>query len=188
LKSWSKTLLYCYRYLENIVDTIDDMVKKISLYSVYYNRKTNTDTISQINKVIELNDRKVNLTNLKVVIEESLNLLSCNDLQFVSLYYIDGLTAEETAKVMGVSLRTFFRRRNKAIDKLTNILADKYSVQYFFDNYIEETWLIDLYKYYSKKEIEDNSSIEDCLDVASKKLSNGKYIFETIKELRKITV
>lgn len=188
LKNWSKTLLYSYRYLETIVDTIDDMVKKISLYSMYYNGKTNTDTLSQINKLIELNDRKVNLINLKVLIEETLDMLSCKDLQFVSLYYIDGLKSEETAKVMGVSLRTFFRRRNRAIEKFTDILAAKYSAQYFFDNYIEETWLIDLYKYYSRKEMEDNSYIEDSLDIANKKLNNGKYIFDTIKQLRKITV
>ncbi len=187
MKNWSKTLLYSYRYLETIVETIDDMVKKISLYSMYYNRKNNFDTISQINKLIELNDRKVNLTNLKVIIEECLDCLSVKDLQFVSLFYIDGLNHEETAKAMNVSVRTFFRRKKLALERFTSILSKKYSIEYFFDNYSEESWLIDFYKFNLRKAYNEEKVQED-LDITDKCMDNGKYIFDTLKDLRKITI
>lgn len=180
MENWSKTLLESYRYLETVVSTIDEMVKKISINSVYYNRKSNNDTLSVVNKVIMLNDRKLNLTNLKVIIENALDRLSLKDLQFVTLFYIDGLNIFEVAESLEVCVRTAFRRKLRALKEFTKALKQVTCKEYLFKNFSEEQWLMDIYAYYSRNEENLDNSIGD--------EKSGKDIYKTLKQLRKMAI
>ncbi len=182
LENWSRTLLYCYRYLGKIVETIDDMVAKISIESMFYRKNSTNNTMAQIEKILELNDRKVNLTNLKVIIEECVDKLPLKDMQLISLFYFDGLTFDEIASVLGISRRTVFRRRNNAITHFKEELFKKVTFDYLMTNYAGEQWLIDFYNYSVKK----YSQIE--IFDENKSVDNGKYIYRTLKALRKMAV
>ena len=182
MENWTKTLLISYKYLSTIVSTIDDMVHKISINSYIYNRKNNSDTMGQINKIIDLNDRKCNLTNLKVILQDALSKLNEKELQIATLLYIDGLNFDETASAMGISRRTVFRKKNIVIEKITKLLESQYSIDYFLDNYVEEQWLMELY-YYNVNKSKMLSS-QECCDLRDE-IDNGKYIYKTIKELQK---
>ena len=182
LENWSRTLLYCYRYLGKIVETIDDMVAKISIESMFYRKNSTNNTMAQVEKILELNDRKVNLTNLKVIIEECVDKLPLKDMQLISLFYFDGLTFDEIASVLGISRRTVFRRRNNAITHFKEELFKKVTFDYLMTNYAGEQWLIDFYNYSVKK----YSQIE--IFDENKSVDNGKYIYRTLKALRKMAV
>ena len=177
LEIWSKTLLISYRLLGLAVDRIDSLVKKISINSMFYNKKASSSTMSQIERLIEFNDKKVNLTNLKVLTEECMETLSAKELEVVSLLYIDGLAIEEVAQTLGVSIRTVFRRKKKAIESFSRALNNKTSRKYLLENYTEEQWLMDIYNYNASKSGEDVILTEDdnCVSVDS--------MFKAMKEL-----
>lgn len=182
MESWTKTLLISYKYLSTIVSTIDEMVGKISLNSYIYNRKNTCDTMGQFDKIIELNDRKCNLINLKVITEEALGKLKEKELRIAMLIYVDGLTCDETASAMGISRRTVFRKKNIILDKITKVLKEKYSCEYFMKNYINEQWLMELYYYYCNKA--KTMTIEQTIDLAEE-VDSGRAIYKTIKELQR---
>ena len=184
LKNWSKTILECYRYLETIVETIDDMVRKLSVNSVYFNRKSNNDTLSVINKIIDLNDRKVNLTNLKVIVDTVMSKMRKQDAQFLALFYLDRLSIEETAAALDICVRSAFRRKVRAIDSFTAILSQEYSCEYFANNYADEQWLVDLYGYNVSKEKDKVVGVVE-LDAD---VINGKNVYRTLKEIRRVAV
>ncbi|MBQ4557779.1 MAG: sigma-70 family RNA polymerase sigma factor [Clostridia bacterium] len=179
MENWGKALLESYRYLETVVNTIDDMVKKISINSVYYNKKAHCDTLSVFDRVIMLNDRKLNLTNLKVLVDMALDKLKSKDRQFLMLYYIDCLNCTEIAEVLEVSERTVFRRKLRATKEFANALSLITTKSYIETNYKEEHWLFDIYAYYSRDE-------KDVITIGDEK--SGKDIYKTLKQLRKLAI
>ena len=173
-----------YRYLATIVDTIDKMVKKISMGGYFYNRKSNSTTMSQFETIIDLNERKQRLTNLKVIVEETFVKLSSKDLELLSLYYIDGLTFDEISKVKGVSIRTIFRRNRLALDKFTNNLANVVTVDYLHKYYSSESWIMELYDYNVAKSQHLLKFKQDDQD----DYDGGRQVFKALKELRRIAI
>lgn len=159
-------------------------MKKLSVNSVYFNRKSNSDTLSIINKIIDLNDRKINLTNLKVIVDTCLSKMRKQDAQFLTLYYIDKLSIEEIADAMDVCVRSAFRRKLRAIDSFTTILSQNYNVDYFVNNYSEEQWLIDLYGYNVSKEKDNVLGVVNL----TPDVINGKNVYRTLKEIRRVAI
>lgn len=152
MENWSKTLLLSYRFLETIVLKIDEKVKNISCSSMYYDAKSTNNTMKQINSIIELNDRKTNLINLKVIIEKCLDKLPTKYFEFLTLLYIDGLSIKECAETFEINIRTAFRRKKVGMDLFTENLKSLVSYSFILENYSEEVWLMDLYKYHKKRE------------------------------------
>ncbi len=178
MENWSKTLLISYRLLGLVVERIDNMVRQISLNSMYYNRKSGYNTMAQIERLIEYNDKKANLTNLKVIIEECMATLPHKELEIVSLLYIDGLNLEECAETLDVSLRTVFRRKKRAIEDIAKALASKCTKKYLLDNYKEESWLMDIYNFQASRTGEE-------LIIEDRKEANNS-IFKALKELKAV--
>ena len=175
LENWSKTLLISYRLLGLVVERIESMVQQISLNSMYYNRKTGCDTMSQIEKLIDYNDKKVNLTNLKVIIEECIASLSQKELEIVSLLYLDGLNVDEVASTLGISVRTVFRRKKRALESFAKALSRKCSSEFLMDNYKDELWLMDIYYSHADGDNEE-------MDIERKETVN--IIFKAMKEIK----
>lgn len=183
LENWSKTLLQSYRYLSTIVETIDKMVKKISIGSFTYNSKSNTNTLTQFESIIELNNRKEKLINLKVYVDMTLSKLSVKDLEVLSLGYIDGLSVEEIAETQNVSVRTIFRRRKCAIEKFSHVLGDIITHDKLYSIYSDEGWLMELYEYNFAR----SGNLLKILDVDNK-FDEGRQIFKVLNELRKMAI
>ena len=175
LENWSKTLLISYRLLGLVVDRLDSMVKQVSLNSMYYNRKAGCDTMSQIEKLIEYNDKKVNLTNLKVIIDECISSLSQKELEIVSLIYLDGLSVDEVANTLDISVRTVFRRKKRALESFAKALSRKYSSEYLMNNYKDEVWLMDIYYTHANR-------MDEEIDIERKEAVG--IIFKAMKELK----
>jgi len=175
LENWSKTLLISYRLLGLVVDRLDSMVRQVSLNSMYYNRKAGCNTMSQIEKLIEYNDKKANLTNLKVIIEQCMSNLPQKELEVVSLIYLDGLNVDDVADTLEISVRTVFRRKKRAIESFAKALSRICSYDYLMDNYSDEVWLMDIYE-------SQRSRDNDKIDVERKEAVN--IIFRALKELK----
>lgn len=176
--------MHSYRFLQNLATTIDEKVKQITLGSMVYNSKSTNDTMSQFDMVIELNERKKNIINLKVVTEKCVSMLKQKELEVITLYYFDGLDVSDICDTLEISIRTFYRRKEMAIGRISEFLYKNYRKNYFLDNFGKETWLVDLYQYYLKKSKIRRISEEGMEDGAL----NGREIFRALKEIRKIAV
>lgn len=57
------------------------------------------------------------------VLNETLSSFSGKDRQFVRLYYVDGISPEEIAEEMGISIKTVYSKKHKIRRRLEKVLA-----------------------------------------------------------------
>jgi len=140
LKIWCKTFLNIYRYLEKITYAIDKIVLTTGL-----NMQLESEVCAK--KMIELTERKVKLINLKLFIENTLNMLNEEHTKLLVLKYVDHIKSEEIAKLFNISNRTFFRKSSQALTsfELAVKRAGKTPLT-LFKEYKDEAWIIDLYE------------------------------------------
>lgn len=145
-----------------------------------YNYQT---TILQTNKIIKLMDRKRKLINLKVIVEDCLVKIPKKSRRILSLFYIDGITGNLIAQLLGISLRTFFRQKSKALDYFCSELEKfGYNIDFFEEEYSKEKWFSSVYADMLTKSYEE----DDCLngfivramlnDIGKIRLFNNTYI------------
>ena len=120
MKYWSKSSLSIYRYLESMAKTVDKTILNTGANSNNEGLQKYQSTYFQTNQMIELIERKRKLINLKVAVEDALARLSTNDKRLLVLSYVDGVTSVIIAQIMGISLRTFFRRKVSALYKFSD--------------------------------------------------------------------
>ena len=160
---WTKTLLTVYRYLERIAGAIDKIVLQSGLNSatlsnpnLYYN---NVYSISQ--KIIDLSERKVTLINLKVLIEDVLSEIDGKEAEILIEKFFDGIKFRDLILRHDVSMRTIFRRYNKAMLSFSSRLAaNGYSdskLQHMVEN---EGWILNVYQRFANKN-EDEVSLSN---------------------------
>lgn len=142
---WGKTLLSLYRHLGAISNSIDNLIKRIGINSAFNHSVYNSAYVDS-NKIIELTERKIKIINLKVLIEKALDSLKVNDLTIISLYYIDGVNYKKILESLGITERTFFRRKEMAIarfsDKLNSLGYDATKLNEYLQN---ENWIKNTY-------------------------------------------
>lgn len=147
MRNWSKTILSVYKYLEALSNSIDDLVVKKSIASAFYNNARFNSAYDCANKVMQLTDRKINLINLKVLVEDVLSNMPLKYKKVLALSYIDGVKNEDIANIMHISDRTFFRVKNSALDIFTKTLMGMgYSKERLEEMFCGENWLKHLYK------------------------------------------
>ncbi len=146
MKYWSKSALSIYRYLETMSNSIDKLVLDTGKSSYTRDITKFQTTNIQTGRMISLIDRKRKLVNLKVIIEEGLAGISRDSRRLLTLFYIDGITASLISQLLGISLRTFFRQKMKALiefsDKLTSL---GYGKDFFDEEYLGEAWFDVIY-------------------------------------------
>ncbi|MCK9574961.1 MAG: sigma factor-like helix-turn-helix DNA-binding protein [Clostridia bacterium] len=153
LKVWAKTLLTVYKYLEKIAGTIDKLVVDKSLNTI------SDDAFNVANEILKLTERKITLINLKVLIESALSKLSEQKSKLLILKFFDCLTCEDTAKLEGISIRTYFRHIDNALTTFTSELKllglDENYIDY---NFKHEKWLYSLYNRLLAQELNKKQS------------------------------
>lgn len=147
IEEWGKSTLYSYRYLESVVNAIDNVVKKRGLSSLCMNQASYKNAFDCANQIIDLISRKSRLINLKVIIERALCMLDNNYKRMLILTYFDNLKCEEIAKLMDISIRSYFRHKDLAINAYcSNLKVMGYDEAYFNKKYNDELWMEDNYK------------------------------------------
>lgn len=180
MKYWSKTALSVYRYLESMADTVDKKIINTGSNSNKEGLQKYQTTYFQTNQMIELIERKRKFINLKVAVEETLATLSNIDRRILVLSYIDGVTNVIIAQLLNISLRTLFRKKASAIDKLANTM-EKFGLneKFFACEYGGEPWFMGVYDEIVSLSIADDVLKKPAVNRMFSQISKVKFIKET---------
>ena len=127
-------------------DTIDRLVLNLGKSSNSALSQKANDTFYHASKIIELMDRKRKMINLKVAVEDAIGKLDKTNRRIVTLVFLDGVKSELTAQLLGVSIRTFFRKKLKALNEFTVVLQELgFDEEFFESEYFSEKWFMAVY-------------------------------------------
>jgi len=174
MKYWSKSALTIYRYLETMSNTIDKIVVTTGKTSYSSLLQKYQSTYYQAGKIIELVERKRKMINLKIAVEDAYSNLSVMDRRIVGLVYVDGVKSERVAKLLNMSLRTFFRRKLVALNNFSDEMElAGFNSEFFLREYAKERWFMSVY--------------DDCLQKGSGEDSiNSRVVKQVFNELGQV--
>lgn len=131
-------------------------------------------TYYQASRIIELMERKRKMINLKVSVEDTLNRLKKTDKRILTLVFIDGVKSEKVAQIMGVSIRTFFRKKLFALQNFASIYQELgYDNEFFEREYVYEPWFMSVYdsctcRNSNSEEVFDNGLVKTLMSEITK--------------------
>lgn len=149
IKFWIKTLLSTYRNIPEIIKAVDKIIEiqasSISFISDIYN--TEKSTLNQVEKVIDLSERKNNLLNIYLITKNLYNSIGEEDRLFIERRFLYNWTSEDLAEEYNVSTRTVFRKIEKIIDKIfLSTKRKNWSLKFITMQVQNEQWLNVKYK------------------------------------------
>ncbi len=159
---WAKTILYVYKYLNNVTDGIDNLIMRSALNSFYSRgeRQAENSVMSVADKIIELSARKSRLVNLKVLADKALLSIEKGLAQILIERYMDNDEAELIAQRHDLNIRTYFRRLSQAEINFSQAMARLgFNDQKLLKYLNNERWIIEVYQKF-KNENDDITEIE----------------------------
>ena len=153
IKLWIKTLLSVHSNLPEIIKSVDKIIEinasSMSFITDIYN--TEKSTFAQVEKVIDLTERKNKLLNLFLMSKNLLSSIDEDERLFLKRKYIFGWTAEELSQEYQVSIRTVFRKTEKIIEEIFEKAKRKsWSLNFINLQVKDELWLIEKFKRIAK--------------------------------------
>ena len=166
-KLWIKTILSVQNNLPEIIKSIDKIIEikasSLSFISDIYN--TEKSTQAQVERVIDLTERKNKLLNLYLISKKLVDSLNEDDKLYLQRKYIFSWTAEELSQEYQISIRTAFRRTEKLIDQIYEKLKkSNWSLNFITNQINGEVWLIEKFNRYAKDSMPNKFSIEQNLN------------------------
>lgn len=155
MTSWAKTILMVYRLLEKVADGIDKIViKRAENAGIYYGDLYGFNNIYKISEsILNLTERKICLINLKLICEKALENSDKELSRILISNYIDNNKAHETASILNLSMRSYFRKHNKALLNFSNALKRLgYNEEYFENMLKDEVWIKNIKQSVDKKQ------------------------------------
>ena len=144
MKFWIKTLLSSQKTFPEIIKTLDRIIElqasSVSFASSIYNLEN--PTFKQVEKVIDLSERKTFLLNIYLMSKELTKGLSSTDSEFLEKKFVYNLSVETLAKEFDISPRTVYRKTNKLIDEIyAKITRKNWSLEFLESQIKNEFWL-----------------------------------------------
>ena len=142
-KFWIKTLISEQSTIPEIIKTVDKIIE-IQASSVSFNTDifNKNGTISQVEKVIDLTERKNSLINLYVMTKKMLKTLSADNHDFLERRFIYNWSAEELAEYYSISVRTVYRKIDSLIKTIyAECLKFKWTLKFIETQTKDEEWL-----------------------------------------------
>lgn len=187
---WSKTLLSSYRYLDRVANAIDKIVYTRAINSFYVSGSNlSFNSINNVSDdILNLTERKITLINLKLVIEEALKKLNPKHSQLLISVFVECRNCYQSCEALNISLRTFFRRQNEAIESFSKALSVAGKAPKDFEDMLqEENWILEIKSRYtnSAKHLEAaEKNIERKIGISSNaKKTNFKASLQTQNNL-----
>lgn len=145
-KFWIKTLFSSFSTLPEIIKTIDKIIElqasSTSFVADIYNKERSV--YHQVEKVINLSERKNNLLNIYIMIKELYKMLDDESVEIIEKKYLYNYSIEELSRELDVSSRTIYRKLDKIIDKTYECCKKKnWSLQFIESQLRDEEWLKD---------------------------------------------
>lgn len=153
IKLWIKTLISIQSNLPEIIKSVDKIIEvnasSLSFISDIYN--TQKGTYAQVEKVIDLTERKNKLLNLYLISKNLLTGLAEDERTFLKRKFVYNWTAEELAIDYQVSTRTVFRRTEKLLEKIYEFTKRKnWSLSFIISQVKNESWIFEKFNKFAK--------------------------------------
>lgn len=153
-------MLSVYRYLQRVAGAMDRMILERGLHctNLLGQNYFNNNVYSVTQKLIDLSQRKVTLINLKILVEETLGTIGCENAQILIEKYFDGVKAREMTQIHSKSMRTIFRKIDSAVEAFAcKLLSKGYTDEKLHNMLEKETWILNVYRQFSTKKEEEIS-------------------------------
>lgn len=132
-----EVLLHSYKDLEKKCEFMEERAVKFALQSM------NKDAYTCAETLLKLNNEKITLCNIKVVIDDAMNAISEND--ELRAFHCDGLSYKQIVQAEQISLRTFFRRIARQKEMLFEAIQERYSDECLFELVRGSRWIFNRY-------------------------------------------
>jgi len=160
---FENVLLYSYPHLTNIISDMDKLVYQKAYSSV----SNNISCLDLSEKIIKIIDKKDRLINLKIKLDEIFKNYSNEELLLLEQKYFKRKAVLKKLLekfTINYSLRTYFRKQNRLLEKFSKSLnINGLSESWFLDKYGDIDWFNSLYsrlkhdeKIKQSKKINDN--------------------------------
>jgi len=123
VQAWIKALFTVYPSLPNIISVIDNIVMQRASSVVPYSQVYNgsVSTVREIEKVIDMSERKNKILNIVALIREVLSTLSTNDYEIVEMKFFRRMKTSSISSKLNIDERSVFRRIKKALERSTSV-------------------------------------------------------------------
>ena len=148
ISAWIRALFVVYPSLPNIISVIDNIVLQrassiVPCSGIYSGASS---TISEIEKVIDMSDRKMKLLNIVALIREILSSLGSDDYAIVDMKFFRRMKTSTIAERLQLEERSVFRRINKAIERSVKFCNENFYDSRFFETEVKgESWIREIY-------------------------------------------
>lgn len=180
MKLWIKTLLSVQSNLPEIIKSVDKIIElnasSLSFITDIYN--TEKSTYAQVEKVIDLTERKNKLLNIYLISKHLIGSVGEEDRIFLKRKFIYNWSVDDLAQEYNVSIRTIFRRTEKLIEKIyENTNKKNWSLKFIYLQVQDESWLHEKFNKFAK----DSMSFGN-LDITSFIKQENNYKIKNIEE------
>ena len=136
----SEAIVKVYRLLNKKCDAIDKFIHNHALYFGPCTAEYGADDVC--NNIIELMERKNQLINLKIIVDNAIKTLTDQDKKvlYIKMHY--KISMAELCGILSLKERTAFRRIEKAYENLAEALNRSKYVSKLIKLLNEEDWLI----------------------------------------------
>ena len=153
IKLWIKTLISVQNNLPEIIKSVDKIIElnasSLSFVTDIYN--TERSTYAQVEKVIDLTERKNKLLNIYLISKNILSSIAEEDRLFLKRKFVYNWSVEDLAQEYGISIRTVFRRTEKLIEKIYESISKKnWSLNFICLQVKNESWLHEKFNKFAK--------------------------------------
>ena len=149
MKAYVKALLSIYPTLPNIINIVDGIIEKratssISMSSIYAGT---SHTYKQIEKMIDMSERKCKLLNIFSLVKGFLGGMSLKDYEIVDLRFFRRKKISEISERLELDERTIFRRLNKILESVVKYCNINSITLEMIETMIRgEGWIKEIYK------------------------------------------
>lgn len=160
LNIYVKTLLEAYRTLPNVIKILDQIIESRASNAMLGGLFSST--YDEIEKVIELGERKDKLLNLYYIADNMLKMLTEKQRNFVEMKFIKKRSIESIAEELGITKRNVYRNANNIIKTLCIKMLEKKWDSKFINFQIgeNERWLENIFENKLKEEDSNNQRKE----------------------------
>lgn len=116
----SKVLLTLYKQLPRAIRENENGVLRAAKCG-FHTRGTD-NTLRLMEKILSKNNEKIDMINLKLLIDKAFNLMLAEDIRIINMRFIKGLRFIEMASELDISLRQAFRVYDRAVESFYNQL------------------------------------------------------------------
>jgi len=148
---WCKSFLSIYRIIPNLADCVDRLVEiKASSFNHF-------DTMTEMENMIDLQQKKVNLINLKVLTDEVILEMNQKKSKALIFRFIDGIDNKKAAMLLKMSRRTYYRLLECALKEFQSRLLSKILLnKNVYDSLQKDNFFERIFEKIEKVEEEDN--------------------------------